>query len=712
MSDLIELQKKYVLDILDKIETAHNIKFLVIDSVVEHIFGYLFKDPHELLSHVTSVDKIDSRNRKGQQGMDVIYMVQQSKFNMNCMNADFAAGGSKYKSAFIRFLPSPDSHLVQYFNDLRYLPQYLNDVSEVKIGFVPREAQFFQTINIDKPLQIFYNQHCNDLIEKNLKRTVESLLNICIITGEYPIIRYSKANESQLKTTPAAKLAEKLAFLFQHYLDTYTREHVDFPPESNRPRAVMIITDRTLDPFSLFLHDFSYQAMAYDVAPGIDFRTDMYHYKAENELGEMEDKESKLTDLFDPDWVELRHQHIVDSNDYLGGKIKEMIAKNPLLVDRSKVKNTSDLLSVVAHLKDFDEERRRMILHKTLIEECLTINQSRTLAELADTEQTLASFGIDANGQRTKHITDIFLEMLLSRKANETDKVRYIIIYALYRGGIVETDFIKLLSYAGITQEHERFNDFLTTFKNFNQLAYTLVKNKPHDKPFNREWFHDSVVKDPTVYNTSRFIPASGNIISKIIANPLLLSEDAFPYVKDKPIELLDEDDRRMFDISARAQSSTSLRNQRHKASWTTTTNITRVEEKRQRFFYYSIGGITHSEIKAAYDQSRLKNKDVFIGSDSILTPLATMTSIEYITKPRDFLQLKDDTKEDDTVPDYLMADLKPVAKPVSHIQYHSKNEPVGPTNTQQVVHQKATEPEQKEKKKSKLSRFLKRDKK
>ncbi|KAK5959555.1 Sec1p PWA37_003518 [Arxiozyma heterogenica] len=717
MSNLIELQKNYVLNILDEIQTVHNIKFLVIDKTVETIFQYLFKDSRELLNHVTTVDRIDSPTRKGQSDVEVIYMVQESKFNMNCMDADFAGGINKYKSAYVRFIASPGDYLVKYFNDLRYLPQYLNDVREIKIGFIPKESQFFQTIDIDKPLQIFYNQNCHDLIEKNLKRTLESLLNLCIITGEYPIIRYSKATQSQLDVTPAAKLAEKLAFMFQQYLDAYAREHEDFPPPSNRPRAIMLITDRSLDPFSLFIHDFAYQPMVYDLSEHLDLKTGEYKYQAENELGEMEDKSSKLCDLLDPDWIELRHQHIVNANEYLGGKIKEMIARNPLLVDRSKIKNTSDLLSVVAHLKDFDEERRRMILHKTLIEECLMINHERSLADLSDLEQTLASFGIDMDGQKVKHITDQFLELLLNKKANKFDKIRYILIYSLYRGGIIEQDLIKLLNFTGISNEDEMFNRVINIFKNFSHLAFKLIKNNTGDKPFDKEWFHDSIVKDPTIFNSSRFIPATGSILSKVITNPLLLNEEFFPFVKDKPIELLNEDEIEIFSQTARVQSSTSLRNQRHKASWTKSGVTLPIKENRQRFFYYCIGGITFTEIKSAYDQSNLKDKDVFIGSDGVLTPLAAMASIEYLTKPRGFFKFNDDKKEDATVPDYLLKELNPVSQPISHIHYQSKN---APTRTQVSTAQNKPQPttttpddnDSKKKKKNKFTRFLKRDKK
>lgn len=197
---------------------------------------------------------------------------------------------------------------------------------------------------------------------------VGSLVSLCVITGEYPIVRYSVSNPVEEEdarngnaVVNANSLTRSIANAFQIAIDTYARNNPDFPPQNTeRPRSILIITDRTLDPFAPILHDFSYQAMAYDLVANVDTQKDIYHYSAENEAGEQEEKVSKLVDLYDPDWIELKHQHIMDANEYIQGRIKELIAKNPLLVDRSNVKNTTDLLSVVAHLKDFDEERRRL----------------------------------------------------------------------------------------------------------------------------------------------------------------------------------------------------------------------------------------------------------------------------------------------------------------------------------------------------------------
>ncbi|GCF00864.1 vacuolar sorting protein VPS33/slp1 [Zygosaccharomyces mellis] len=711
MSDLIELQKNNLLSLLSEVQTPHNVKFLVIDAEVEKFLSYLFSNPGELLRHVTGVDRIDSPSRKGQSSVEAIYLLKPNKYNINCIDVDFRMSPPRYRRAHIRFLPGTDPQIVGYFKSKRFIPQYLASIQEVELSFIPKETQFFLTMDIDRSLQLFFNKQCMDLIDKNVKRTIHSLLNLCIVTGEYPIIRYSEPQPNQEKLTPATLLAKRVAFEFQTTLDNYARDHQDYPPPSQRPRAVCLITDRCLDLFSPVLHDFTYKSMVYDLVPDVDPATDICNYTAENEKGEQEEKTSKLLDLLDPDWVELKNQHIVDANEYLNAKIKEMIAKNPKLVDRSNVKTTTDLLSVVAHLKDFDEERRRMILHRTLIEKCLIINQERRLAESSDVEQCCAGFGTDIDGERVKNITYNLLEALSIKESNVIDKIRHIIVYALYRGGIIEQDFIKLLAFIGIEENHDFFSHFMLLFKNFDQLGFQLIKESAKNKPYKKEWFHDTIVKDSSIYNTSRFIPAIGNILAKLIANPLLVSEELFPYVKDKPIELLDEQSVEASGYSASVNSSTSLRNPRHKAAWTKN-NVNQKKAPRQRFFYYIIGGVTNLEIKAIYEQSGLKNRDIFIGSDGIITPLSFLKSVENLTNDRRNLQLKDDAREKERPPEFMLAAFAAVAPPVSHAINIPKNPPPqsAPASTQSTPQSEAGAGNGRspEKKKSKFSKLLK----
>ncbi|SCV05342.1 LANO_0H05380g1_1 [Lachancea nothofagi CBS 11611] len=696
MSNLIELQRNYILSFINEIQTEHNLKFLIIDETVDALLNSVFADRNELLRIVTAVDKIDSPKRKGQPSVEAIYMLEPSKFNINCMDADFSNRPPKYKRAHVRFLPGFKDHLVRFFDTKRYLPQYICTLAEVQCAFIPKESILFQTVGLDQPLQVFYNKRCTDLIERNITKTVECLLNICIVTGEYPTVRYSQPSAETYETSPSTMLAKKLAFEFQEALDDYARKDESFPPPSPRPRAVLVITERSLDPFSLLLHDFSYQAMAYDLVPEVNTQTDTYQYFAENEVGEKEEKLAKLREIDDPDWVELRHQHIMDATDYLNAKVNELIAKNPLLVDRANVKTTTDLLSVVAHLKDFDEDRRRITLHRTLIDQCLSVNEQRRLAELADYEQAMVGFGLDADGNRYKGATENLLETLMSKNANITDKVRFILIYALFRGGLIEQDFAKLLAFIGVSSGHSFFKHFMTLITNFQSLGFPLIKSKPSDKPFKKEWHHETIVNDASVYNTSRFVCAVSNNLSKVITNQLLLSEEAFPYVKDKPIEVLEESTVEDANFS---YSSTSLRNPRHKASWTRKNTQNRAP--RQRFFYYSIGGLTYGEIRAAYLQSQLKNKDVFIGTDTILTPLDVMQGIEKLSEPREQLNLRVDAKEKESPPGFLFD--RALAAPVAAQHVHKTSHQKSNADVQPVM----PAPPPQEKKRSKLSKFL-----
>ncbi|CAI1828986.1 hypothetical protein SEUBUCD646_0B02860 [Saccharomyces eubayanus] len=718
MSDLIELQRSYLLGVLNQIETKNNLKFLIIDKTVETILSYLFLTPRELLNNVTSVDLIDSPTRKGQSSIDAIYILEPTKFNINCIDADYMVRPPKYRRCHIRFLPGLTNPIFQFFQSKRYIGQNLDSFKPIELGFFVKEAQLFQTLQMENSLQVFFNKNCQGLIPTNVRKIVGSLVSLCVITGEYPIVRYSEPNlldeEDARDSNPVAgsnSLTRSIANAFQIAIDTYARNNPEFPPQNTeRPRSILMITDRTLDPFAPILHDFSYQAMSYDLVSNVDTQKDTYHYFAENEAGEQEEKTAKLVDLSDPDWVDLKHQHIMDANEYIQGRIKELIAKNPLLVDRSNVKNTTDLLSVVAHLKDFDEERRRLILHKTLIDECLKENAERKLADTSTIEQSLSGFGLDFNGEKTRHIIDDLLPSLMMKEPKTLDKLRYIIAYALFRGGIIELDFIKLLNFIGINHEHENFQQYLTIFRNYSLIDFKLIKDKPKDKPFQKEWFHDTLVNDPNIFHTSRFVPAVGNILSKVIANPLLLSEQYFPYLKDKPIELLNEEEFQAGLVNTSANSSSSLRNPRHKAAWTTKNSSLKKSIPRQRFFYYVIGGISLSEVKAAYGQSNLKNRDIFIGSDEILTPMKFLDEVKHLQNPREFFKFKEDQQQQTNPPDFLLKEMKPVAQPVSHIHLRSQNDGPKPGSSSPAV---AGSPNQelpeKEKKRSKFSRFLKR---
>lgn len=78
-------------------------------------------------------------------------------------------------------------------------------------------------------------------------------------------------------------LCRILAFMVQEELDMYKRINPTWPEPSRegaglapqRPQSVLVITDRTMDMYAPFVHEFTYQAMANDLLPivnGTKFR--------------------------------------------------------------------------------------------------------------------------------------------------------------------------------------------------------------------------------------------------------------------------------------------------------------------------------------------------------------------------------------------------------------------------------------------------------
>jgi syntaxin-binding protein 1 len=586
-----------------------------------------------------AIELVDQK-RESLSMVEAIYILEPCKYSVSCLLTDYTVIPSRYRSSHVFFLPGLTSELSGLMKKNHTFQKSLLTLKEFHLKIHPKESNVFITKN-PQGLQIYYNTECHDLVPKTVVSTASSLLNICILTGEYPIIRYYSPNEHDGYFN-ASVLPKMIAIEFQNQLDNYAREHSDFPPESTRQRSVFVISDRTSDLFAPLLHEFTYQAMAYDLK---DIKGEVYKYEAENERGIKEPKESKLNDE-DPDWVKLRHLHILEAKELSSSKLEEFLSKNQMLVDRSNIKSTSDILTAVARLKGFDEERRRIVLHKTLIEDLLLLNGEKRLVELAEFEQDLANFGVDINGERVKNLAGQLISLLSSDLYSTEDKLRLIILYGLYSGGLIEDDYKKLFNFIGVD-----FEDSLNYIRNFEVIGFKLIKpNLKSKSSFKREFLHESISENS--FNTSRFRPSINSIIGQIVSNTL--SDELFPYTKDKPIDM-DSDITR-----TNSTSTTSLKNPKHRPVWAKNNSLYKMP--RQRIFYFIAGGMTYSESRTAYELSNIFDKEVFIGSDEILTPTSFLDQVKKLEESRNELYLEQDLKASKSkeVPRCLLETPKP----------------------------------------------------
>jgi syntaxin-binding protein 1 len=181
----------------------------------------------------------------------------------------------------------------------------------------------------------------------------------------------------------------------QEKLDMYAQYNQDFPPQSNRPRGALYITDRAMDLMAPFVHEFTYQAMAFDLLPindtdKVTFRTNVN----EDDPG-AEEKDMEISDR-DKIWVENRHRHMKDTLDKLIGDFHKFIADNPQFTnqDAQNTQGMSGLNAIkdmIAGLPQFQEMKEAYSLHLTMAQKCMEVFQAHKLPDLASIEQVCIS---------------------------------------------------------------------------------------------------------------------------------------------------------------------------------------------------------------------------------------------------------------------------------------------------------------------------------
>ncbi|CUM68583.1 uncharacterized protein PRCAT00006310001 [Priceomyces carsonii] len=671
---LINMQRDYVLSQLKSVQIPGNLYVLVTDEKVESMLNQVVSKD-QLLRIVTSTERIDGKKRQ-QQFMEAIYFVDLTLYNMKCILGDIQTG--KYKKGYGLFLPIlwEGSKINLFFRSANFMQNpkvnsYFNggeNIRYVPASFCPVETRVFLADNkTPTSMPIFFNENFAELVLPQIKLVARSLVNLMVITGEYPIIRFYSLPDSNHQ---ASRLSELIADEFQTQIDNYARLNEDYPPPSlrDRPRSILLICDRTLDLYAPLLHEFSYQAMAMDIVHSLE-RTGKYKYKSENEKGEIAVVETTLDNEDDEDWVNLRHLHIIESSEVIINKINDLIQSNPLMIDRSKATTSSDLIYIVAHLKGFDQERRQITLHKNLIDECLDINASRKLAEFAaDFEQTCAANGVSFEGVRNKNLHDDLIVLLARDDLHINDKMRLVLIYGLYRGGLIEADFIKLVKFIGVN-DRQIISLISRCFTNLHKLGFPIVKENLQAKKVIRHMYH--TINNEGTYNTSRFIPGLKNVLLNVAKYQQ--DEDAFPYFRDKPLE--DDIPASGGTLSSSSTNNpSSLRNARVKASWAQPSNKVSQSSFRpkQRIFCYVAGGMTYSEMRSVYELSDQLNKDFYIGSETILRPrdfLIGLQSIDTAKSSNDLdLNLIRELNQPTEPPLYLFEPDRPKAPPLSAV--------------------------------------------
>ncbi|KAJ1958431.1 syntaxin binding protein 1 [Linderina pennispora] len=394
---------------------------------------------HSVLDERVMAVELISRSRQPYYDLDALYFLVPCAQSISMLMNDFSPGPQSssdrplYAHAHLFFTGALPTPLFRQLSASR-IARYIRTISELYIEFNPIESRAFLTTPSAMPFYTMYSPHATTLLTEDLDAAAERLLSVIVSLKAKPYIRYyrpglrrdiSAVDISHVSpgmcTAGMPRIAEAMANRLQLKLDSYNSyKHRKRPQTTtdddtaesdagmNHP-ATVIILDRSIDMFSPFLHELTYQAMVHDLLELQD--GDKYTFEVELTSGEAKKVEAVLSETEDPLWAELRHMDIMSVTDALSNRFSQLAKENAgisALQQRNRPLTLQEMRKVIANLPDFKK------LHASCIATQLT--EGGTPASREYIEQQL-------------------ITLLDNKNIRPSDRIRLLFVYLVYRNG-------------------------------------------------------------------------------------------------------------------------------------------------------------------------------------------------------------------------------------------------------------------------------------
>ncbi|PHJ17067.1 syntaxin binding [Cystoisospora suis] len=295
---------------------------------------------------VTVVEPVGKR-RQPLPGLDAVYFLAPTIDSVDAVLHDFSDEKTpQYKSVHIFFtsaLPPADKLLERFAACPPLLPRIKTFV-EFNLDFVVQEQRVF---HLGRPLDFidFYKGGSDPVSRASIDAIATRLFSLCATLGEKPSIRFQK-NFRGLSQSVASALHDKLQ-----------RSDLFKSSGSETGNVSLLILDRSIDVATLLVHEYTYQALVYDVleiptialpssssplkrgksgrAPSTSsqemnellLQEDTFQYEIVSNAGKREQKRAILGEQ-DELWVRFRHSHIQSVNEEVQEEIQRFIREN------------------------------------------------------------------------------------------------------------------------------------------------------------------------------------------------------------------------------------------------------------------------------------------------------------------------------------------------------------------------------------------------
>ncbi|KAK3721024.1 syntaxin binding protein 1 [Vermiconidia calcicola] len=595
---LIDAQRDVILGQIHHI-TKNDWKVLVVDPDSKRVLDNVLDQDTLLNENITNIEQITDR-RQTNHDVEALYFLTPQPHIVDCVMADFQK--RKYKRAHLVWTSLLHPALRDRIDKSPTAKEQIAQFTVLNVEYYPRESHLV-TFRDPWSFPILFHPACNHLVRQHMEDIAQKIVGVSVSLGEYPTIRYYRP---RTPTHSASTLCSHLARFVQDELDLYAKFHHDFPPPTTRPRGALYILDRSIDLFSPLVHEFTYQAMAHDLLPIKEGERTTYRVTINEGTPQSETKDIAITER-DKIWLENRHRHMKDVIEKLMADFQRFIKDNPNFTNKAGDEGGNSLNAIkdmLAGLPQFQEMKEAYALHLGMAQESMDLFQRGKLGDLSSVEQTCAT-GLDEDYKKPKLLAESLIRLLDEPDVQSPDRLRLLLLYLLFRDGLLPADLHKLLAHAQLPSTDAQ------TISNLELLGARTQRNLKDSRPPPQPLFPRKappVAGQQEEFLISRYEPALQNLLEAHASGTL--DATTFPYTKPP----LDDG------MDTSQPSATSLRSAKPTWARSRTAN-TVAAENRQRVIVFMAGGATYAESRACYDIGRQTGREVFLATSHMLTP-------------------------------------------------------------------------------------------
>jgi len=528
---------------------------------------------HELASEgIINVEIIE--RRRADMPNEAIYLITPTLKNVKALVKDFQNENQpKYSAAQICFTESCHDDI---FKILEKIPnQFVKDLKEVNMSFVPIESQVY-SLEKANAFQWHYNQQYQSnenrpKTKEEQEKMAEQLATLCSSLGECPAIRYE------------AEACEEFSNMVKEKLELY-KNNDQLGPNSDKSKSTLLILDRKFDIVSPILHEFTFQAMVYDLLP---ITNNVYTYEDTNSEG-LTSKKQIILDENNQIWEELRHAFIAKVKGLLDARLDEALNLE------KETKSAQRLREKIGKGAKLLDAKKNLAPFYNLAQHCI----DRWDKLKVEIEQDLAVGEKTDNNE--KSLAKIFLDEGLSYK----DKVRVILLFILRNGPQTNEWYLSALNTHANVPENEQ-----NMVRNLQLMDIDLYgeedsKNKGA-LPVQKNWESDNAYR--------RWTPELKDLVKACIDGRL--DPKKYPALGGQQLQATADSSSKRYGL----KSNGGPTNQANKS----------------RVIVFVMGGICYSECRVAYEVTQEKrNFEVIIGSSQIFTPEEFLNEVKTLTDP------------------------------------------------------------------------------